>query len=358
MFTENSVKINIDSKRITALWAFSEAAFGGILHSLKIPFKGVFIGCYAVIFITLIAASSNNKKEILRSTIIVILVKAVISPHSNIAAFFAVLLQGILGYFFFSFFRSIRMAAVLLGFFAMLFSAIQKLFLLTILFGNTLWNSIDFFVEYILTQLSINPHAQSLNASYLIIILYTAVHISAGILAGLFAVDLPAIIERQRFNFKQTIIQGNKGLGNLDINENGKKRWFLKPTGILLISFLVGVSIISYFTTGYENNLFFEIIIMIVRLSAIMIVWIYIISPYILKRFNKTIEEKKFKYASEINKITVLFPQFNMIIKFCWNESARKKGFERIKKFLTTSLILLLTYEVNPAASYNIKSTD
>ena len=133
MFTENSVKINFDSKRITALWAFSEAAFGGILHALKIPFKGVFIGCYAVIFITLIAAASSNKKEILRSTIIVILVKAVISPHATLTAFFAVLLQGILGYFFFSTFSSKKIAAVLLGFFAMLFSAIQKLILLTIL---------------------------------------------------------------------------------------------------------------------------------------------------------------------------------------------------------------------------------
>jgi chromate transport protein ChrA len=82
---------------------FQRSCFRRDIALLKNTFKGVFIGCYAVIFITLIAASSNNKKEILRSTIIVILVKAVISPHSNIAAFFAVLLQGILGYFFFSF---------------------------------------------------------------------------------------------------------------------------------------------------------------------------------------------------------------------------------------------------------------
>ncbi|MEJ2105043.1 MAG: hypothetical protein P8X47_10770 [Ignavibacteriaceae bacterium] len=28
--------------RITAIWAFSESAFGGILHALSIPLRGIF----------------------------------------------------------------------------------------------------------------------------------------------------------------------------------------------------------------------------------------------------------------------------------------------------------------------------
>jgi len=49
--------------RITALWAFSESAFGGILHAFKIPFRGLFIASAAVLFISLIALFSKNNKN-------------------------------------------------------------------------------------------------------------------------------------------------------------------------------------------------------------------------------------------------------------------------------------------------------
>ena len=46
--------------RITALWGFSEATLGGILHAFKIPFTGLFVGSAAVIFISLIAHFTNE----------------------------------------------------------------------------------------------------------------------------------------------------------------------------------------------------------------------------------------------------------------------------------------------------------
>ncbi|MGB5288359.1 MAG: hypothetical protein WBN42_07680, partial [Ignavibacteriaceae bacterium] len=66
--------------KITALWAFSESAFGGILHALTIPLRGLFISSAAVLFISLIALFAKSNKDILKATIIVILIKAVVSP--------------------------------------------------------------------------------------------------------------------------------------------------------------------------------------------------------------------------------------------------------------------------------------
>lgn len=76
--------------KITALWAFSESAFGGILHALTIPLRGLFISSAAVLFISLIALFSNNSKEIPKATIIVVLIKAIVSLHSPLTAYFAV----------------------------------------------------------------------------------------------------------------------------------------------------------------------------------------------------------------------------------------------------------------------------
>jgi len=68
--------------RITALWAFSESAFGGILHALTIPLRGIFINSASVLFICLIALFSKSSKEILKSTLIVILIKAFVSAYT------------------------------------------------------------------------------------------------------------------------------------------------------------------------------------------------------------------------------------------------------------------------------------
>mgnify|MGYP001612530994 FL=1 len=161
--------ISFRTQRIIALWGFSEAAFGGILHALKIPFTGLFLGSAAVIFISLIAHYSRDKSAILRATLIVVLVKAFVSPYSPLTAYFAVALQGTLGYLFFSTIKYERMAALLLGFFSLFFSALQKLILLTLLFGTGLWNSIDLFVYFVLSQIQVLHHSQSFSFSLVII---------------------------------------------------------------------------------------------------------------------------------------------------------------------------------------------
>lgn len=81
LLTENNNTQTLSVLRITALWAFSESAFGGILHALTVPLRGIFINAAAVLFISLIALFSKSSKEILKSTLIVILIKALVSPH-------------------------------------------------------------------------------------------------------------------------------------------------------------------------------------------------------------------------------------------------------------------------------------
>ena len=61
---ESKIDYQISILKITTLWAFSESAFGGILHALKIPMRGIILNSAAVLFISLIAYFSKNSKEI------------------------------------------------------------------------------------------------------------------------------------------------------------------------------------------------------------------------------------------------------------------------------------------------------
>ena len=113
--------------RLTALWALSEAALGGVLHAFHVPLTGLFINSSAVLIMVLIASASDKKGTILRATIIVLIIKGMVSPHTPLNAYIAVSFQGILGEFLLRFRKYMVISAVLLGMVTLFQSAIQKL---------------------------------------------------------------------------------------------------------------------------------------------------------------------------------------------------------------------------------------
>lgn len=337
--------IPLKIQRIVALWGFSEAAFGGILHALKIPFTGLFLGGAAVIFITLIAHYSNDKLSILRATLIVILVKAFVSPYSPITAYFAVALQGVLGYLFFSLIKYERAAALLLGFFSLLFSALQKLILLSLIFGTGLWKSIDLFVDFVLSQIPIIKQSPTFSFSMVIISIYTSIHILAGIYIGIRAALIPKWLISKSKSFERMIIDFEEDQDYFEKTKK-KKRWRKRSSGIFLFLFLIILMILSFYSPQLGKNRAYEIMFTLVQAIVITFFWFSIISPFVLKHFKKFLEKNNFKHASEMNQITVLFPSFKRIINFCWRISSLEKGTKRIRKFLADSLALLLLAEI------------
>lgn len=344
----------VDIRRITAIWAFSEAAFGGILHILKIPFAGIFIGGAAVIFISLIGRYSNDKSAILRSTLLVILVKAVVSPYSPLASYLAIAMQGFIGYILFSYIKNVKVSTVLLGFLSLFLSSLQKLFVLTILFGFTLWEAIDSFVYYIAYQLHIYQYFATFSISIFMIILYCGIHISAGIYIGIKAYSIPEWLEK-RTDLVYPLY--SSFYYSMDRFKNKKKKkprlyWWQKPSGIIILILSILFVFLSYYSREFylltilSKTLYYDIILMLVRSLLITFIWFSIISPFIQNYFNKFLDKNKFNYAPEINKITALFPSIKRIINYAWFMSDKHIGLGRIKIFLADSVALLLTADI------------
>ncbi len=336
----------IDVRKVTALWGFSEAALGGILHALKVPFTGIFIGGAAIIFITLIANSSNNKTQILKSTLLVILVKAIVSPYTPLTAYFAVILQGVLGYILFSLISYQKAAAVILGFLSLTFASLQKLIVLTVLFGTSLWKAIDVFIKYVLDQIGVINLHPSLNFSYILISIYCGIHILSGIFIGIKAAGLQNNLLKKSdlLDQKYFLLNQHEELFK-EKKKKRKKYWWYKPSGIVLLAISIITMIISYFSPQLSKVKTLDILFMIIRSLIITFVWFSIVSPFIIKYFKKIIEKNKFRYASEIDQITELFPGFRLTINYCWKKTDHLKGISRIRQFLSDSLAALLTYE-------------
>ena len=326
--------------RITALWAFSESAFGGILHALTVPLRGLFIASASVLFISLIALFARNNKEILKATVIIILVKAIISPHSPLTAYLAVSLQGVLGYLLFSTKKFYKLSALLLGILVLFFSGIQKIIVLTILFGNTLWESLDIFIKAIASEL-LNINHLEINYGYLLISAYVSLHLAAGIFIGIYAGRLPEKINNYK-NKSPSILQ-NKAIEELPKREKRKKKsWLLRPTGIFIFLLSAGVIILSYVSPALEDNIGMSVLFMIVRSVIITIVWYTLLAPFTKKLLSKFVTRRKSEYAQELEEIISMFPKFQQIVNYCWKLSSDKKGYKRIRYFLSTSFYYLL----------------
>jgi hypothetical protein len=326
--------------RIAALWAFSESAFGGILHALTLPLRGLFIASAAVLFISLIALFSKNSKEILKATLIVILIKAVVSPHSPLTAYFAVALQGLLGFLFFSTQKLYRLSALLLGIFVLFLSGIQKIVVLTILFGTTLWQSLDIFIKEISNDFFNISHPE-INYGYILIAGYVLIHLVAGVFIGFYAGKLP-----QKINHYSGLIT-NAIINNSDEEIPRKKKlkkksWFLRPSGIFVLIISMGLIALSYLSPDLEESIAISVIIMLVRALIITIIWYTIATPLARKFFERFVRKRKSAYARELEEIISMFPKFRKIVNHCWKNSENKKGFKRIRYFLSTSFYFLL----------------
>lgn len=179
-------------ERLTALWALNEAGLGGFMHAIKSPFTGIFVGGTAIMLITLIAYFAQNRtRAILKAAVIVLLIKFTVSPHSPLPAYFAVSFQALLGALLFGALPNLRMAALLLGIFGLLETALQKLFVMTIVYGNSLWEAIDVFFNYVLQQFGLMTAPANFHASLWLMGFYVGLHTLAGVFIGWLAGTLP-----------------------------------------------------------------------------------------------------------------------------------------------------------------------
>ena len=199
-------------QRLTALWAFAECGLGGMLHALQMPFTGLIVGGLAVIIITLIAKfSDNNISSIFKSLVIVLIIKLTISPFTPFPAYIAVSFQALIGCLLYPLLKVNYISVLLLSIVSMIESAIQKLLILTLIFGQSLWKATDAFFSFVANQF----HLKSIHGADWLIGIYLAIYIAGGILIALFALktirnfknitELPLIMNNHNSSNKQKI---------------------------------------------------------------------------------------------------------------------------------------------------------
>lgn len=328
---------------LTALWALSEGFLGGILSALKIPFKGLLLGSVSVIVITLIANNSEKKGIIFRSGVIVMMVKAILSPYSSVTAYLAVFMQTILGELLFLRKKLLSLSSVLLGIITSVLSSVQRIIVLTILFGNAFWDTVDRFAVYAYGEITgVKNTPDDISPSKWIIGIYVGIHAVAGMIVGLYASKLARttavsnpmhqkVIENilKNSNEKQTLLPSAK-----------KKKRILKFTGLVIYVFLLIVLILSYTSSDqyFDKN---SVWLMIIRSLVITVLWFKVVSPLLGNFVREKLFKSKGKYSEEIKGIMNIFPNMKIIISNCW-QNASGSGLGKLTEFISLTLSVVM----------------
>jgi hypothetical protein len=332
-------------ERLTALWAFNEAAFGGVLHGLHLPVTGLFIGGLSVIVISLIGYYSENSKTIIKSMLIAASVKFVVAPYTPLNAYVALFIQGGIGFLLFGSRFSYKTAAFSLAFVTLLISSLQRIIVYTIVFGFTLWDSLNLFYDFILVQLNIEKtFLGNVNFSWFLVIFYVFLHIIAGILIGLFSAKLPEKLK----NFRSSDLPKlqKQTLPEAESRKKKKRKSFIKkPSVQIILTVSLVLILLSYTVPGIGKNEAGKIAIMLIRFIAILIIWYLLVLPIVTKYLRKLLNKTKRQYGDEIESIILEFPEFKQLALNSWELTKGKGKMSRIGDFI----FFIFAYLIFPA---------
>jgi hypothetical protein len=316
--------------RITALWAFSEAFLGGILHGFKFPFAGLALALIASLCMSLLAVH-EKKGAILKATLAVIAVKFLLSPHTPPTAYLAVFIEGLAGELFFISKKQLKLSAFFLTLFCLMYSAFQHLIMLTLVFGKGFWSAIDIFFNGITKNFVKQPQQYSL----IIVVVYLLCYLIAGIIGGL----LNKKIISSNSNNGQLIASARHLLVTETVVQPKKKKGFLKYT----VPFLLLIILAASYTPAFEQSLLKnKITTVLTRGILFIIVWAFAIAPLLKYAVGRFANKYKYKQNSHVQQVIALLPDVKNIVAISWKLAKGKNFVSRFGSFLNNTVTLIV----------------
>lgn len=321
--------------RLTALWALSESGLGGMMFALKIPLTGFFVGGFAVLLIGLIAWYGQRSFRIVaQATVLVLIVKATVSPHSPPPAYIAVAFQGFLGALVFRYIRNFKAAAVLLAVTAMAESALQKVIMLTLVYGRSLWEALNKMFEGISKDF---PVLSGVSFSLVIVGIYLLLYVIWGFVIGIFSGKLPVLLQQNSEDLVR--FYKEKGVGDLVVSAVPKKKnkawkWL---SYALILAFILAV----FWLSGMNSDK--QILYIIFRTIAAILLLFFVLRPvmnWLIQRWLRNQDSATKKSASEVLS---LLPAMRSYVKPAWQFAAQQgRGWRRLRNFIVNLLVLTL----------------
>lgn len=325
-------------RRLTALWALNECGIGGILHALNSPLSGLVVGSFAMICIALICALAENRwRAVMSSLLIVLVIKALVSPHTSPTAYLAVSFQGVSGALIYGSIRYLLPSSILFFVIGHIESAMQRIIVLTLLYGTALWEAIDIWGNWIAGKWGV---IIPLKSSSLLIATYLSIHFLAGMLTGWLTYRILKAVNRNwgDATFRLSLKAGDRK-ELIPKRKKGKrwKRYII--AGILLI--LIALAYISPIAGAGGMQ---KALIAVLRAVVILALWFGFIAPWLISILQRFLKIKRQRLAHEVEETMAMFPRLLWIIDKAWTNAKHLRGLSRWKVFFVHTILYILQY--------------
>lgn len=320
--------------RLIALWVLCETMLGGILHGAKIPGSGFILGSCAVICMSLIAYYVPAKGAILKAMLIVAIFKMMLSPQAPPTAYIAVFFQGLMGEALFWNRKIYPVSCLLLGIVVLVESGLQRIIVLTIVYGKDLWQAIDTFINGLTGQTTFT------NYSYFFLIGYVLMHVVVGTIVGIWVGRLPQKIHLWSSLYKEYLVT-NEVLGTSigGMVSPSKRKKGLRKSAVFIWLVLLVLYIQSTFHIGSEilpPTVYLRIAI---RALLIILTCYFVIGPCVSWFLNRWLQKRKDLDNEMVQKIAQFLPDMKELVMRSWQLTANKTGAPRM--LLCSKVILL-----------------
>lgn len=323
--------------RLIALWVLCESILGGMMHAVKIPFTGIIVSSGAVICICLIAYYVPAKGAILKATIIVAIFKMMLSPHTPPTAYVAVFFQGMMGQLLFFNRRFFRLSCILLAVFALVESAIQRIIVLTVLYGNNFWNALNEFIRKLTNETTVNNYSLMVATGYIML------HAFIGLMVGVFAGSIVWQSKSWSILHEEYLIPYTNEKSNEQLKPAGTKR----KKKIKYFFIFIWIALIVLFAQSYFHigaALLPPQIPLQILLRSILVVlsWYFLVSPLLSSLIKKWLSNQRIKSQSDISQVILMLPSTKYIFLKSWQISSSVKGWKRASTFCKIVLVNIL----------------
>jgi len=331
--TAGSTQSGLIYYRLISLWVLCEAMLGGIIHGFKIPVSGLVVGSAAVICICLIGWYVPSRGAILKATLIVAIFKMMLSPQAPPTAYIAVFFQGMLGELFFRNRKYYRSACMALAVLALLESALQRIIVMTLIYGRDIWEVLNDSIYRL-------GGTVGKDYSYFIILWYVLAHLIVGVLVGAWAGFLPQRIGLLGGLEKKYHIEPVKEM--VTAGTGRKRRNPFRTLFIFIWVALLFIWLQSELGPGEPLIPPHVSLQILIRSAIIILTWYFLVGPLLKKILQKWLQEKKRRSAEQVQRVLDQLPLTRNLVSQSWRLSAGKKGIARVT--LCCRIILANTF--------------
>ena len=313
--------------RLSALWALAEITLGGVLHTLRIPLTGLFVGSTALACVYLIARSTNSALTILKALLAVMAIKVMSLPHASPFSYLAMSFQAACCMPLIGRRGNSRAWVTSLFIVASMYSPLQKLVILYITFGHEgLYVVLDALRNWLSPQLTTGEFL------FLPLVLWFGAHIVAGYLLSVWLlrwVSYDSVKDVYHDEWIRSRVSATPELQDQPIMTVRR----------IILSLIILVALSGLYFYESELPAWMHVLW---RPLLIILSWQVVVRP-LIQRFSRRLISGSAN-SKDVKAVMDELPQMWSILTFAQTKSAEVTGWvSRIKTFLKVTIALTTT---------------